>query len=86
MDPTRTRPHSVDFVKAEIRTGQFFAMIGADRTFQNPLHYDPPMVKAQQIYQAMRGCLPTLRNLDTDDEHWIRVNLEKLQKGIEGAS
>jgi hypothetical protein len=50
-------PHNVEFVKAEIRTGLFFSMIGADHTFQNPQHCESPTIRAQQIYQAMRRCL-----------------------------
>jgi hypothetical protein len=83
MDPTRTRPHTVEFVKTEIRTGLFFSLIGSDRAFQNPQHCECPTVKAHQIYQAMQECLPRLRNVSTDDEQWIRVHLEKLRQNIE---
>jgi hypothetical protein len=83
MDATRTRPHTVEFVKAEIRSAQFFAMIGTDRNFQTPHNCESPMVKAQQIYQAMRGCLIQLKNVSIDDEHWIKDHLEKLRQDVE---
>jgi hypothetical protein len=83
MDITATQPHNVDFVKAEIRTGLFFSMVAADRTFQNPLYCESPRVKAQQIYQAMRGCLPQLKNVSADDERWIKVHLEELRQDVE---
>jgi hypothetical protein len=83
MDITKTRPHTADFVKAEIRTGLFFSMVGADRTFQNPLYCESPTVKAQQIYQAMRGCLPRLKNVSADDERWIKVHLEELRQYVQ---
>jgi hypothetical protein len=86
MDTTRTRPHTVEFVKAEIRSAQFFVMIGADRTFQTPHNCESPIVKAQQIYQAMRGCLIQLKNVNPDDERWIKDHLENLRIEVEERS
>jgi hypothetical protein len=86
MDPTRTRPHNVEFVKAEIRTGLFFSMIGADHTFQNPQHCESPTIRAQQIYQAMRRWLPQLKDVAPDDQQWIMVHLEKLRQDVESQS